>query len=238
MRSVMPSCCDCSAAPTTTRAYADTTAAPLAWSCWSELGAIAERAESGEAVQVIGRADICIVPHGHGIAELHFVAISLSSMLYCRALRYRRLCRRECCIGLSSILITVDEWLTALRLHPLLQSRTPREQLKLTRDKTEYLLYVARVPGPVWAAGAAVGKHTLTVGGRISNAYSVRVHDSPIQLQPAELVSVRCSCLSKVLVDGKLVGAGYNSAHSYGAETFTISLDLNGTVSPNAGRCT
>ena len=72
---------------------------------------------------------------------------------------------------------------------------SPREQLNLTKDRTEYLFYFAHVPAQ--AHGTTV---MLTIGGRISNAYSI-------------------------FVNGGLVGTTYDATHSYGSKAYSIDLD-------------
>ena len=84
-------------------------------------------------------------------------------------------------------------------------SATPLEQLNLTHDRSEYLIYVTNLSAAsITAAASARGSEEaelLTIDGRISNAYSV-------------------------FVDGVLVGSGFNAAHSYGSESYEISLNL------------
>lgn len=81
--------------------------------------------------------------------------------------------------------------LSGIAARAAVHSPKPREQLGLTHDRSEYLLYTARLP--------RTAAHSLELGGRIANAYSV-------------------------FADGKLLGTAYNTAHGYGAESFKIPL--------------
>jgi hypothetical protein len=120
-----------SAAPTTQRTFRHATAAPLEWTCWSELDLVAERSLAAEAV-------------------------------------------------------------VATR---------PLEQLNLTRDRTEYLLYVTTLPkygGEQQQQQQQVAR-TLKLAGRVANAYSA-------------------------FIDGKLMGSAFNAAHGYGSKPYSIAL--------------
>jgi hypothetical protein len=80
------------------------------------------------------------------------------------------------------------------------QSAAPLEQLNLTQDRTEYLLYVTDLS---MALHQTV--KSLKVSGRIANAYSV-------------------------FIDGVLIGEAWNAAHSYGSKIYEIALPQNVTV--------
>lgn len=82
------------------------------------------------------------------------------------------------------------------------RSAVPLEQLNLTRDRTEYLLYVTTVP----KTSSNKAGRSLKLAGRIANAYSA-------------------------FVDGKLVGQAWNAAHAYGNKTYQVTLAQNITYS-------
>lgn len=79
------------------------------------------------------------------------------------------------------------------------RSLAPLEQLNLTRDRTEYLLYVTTLP-----VGLRHTAKALRLEGRIANAYAA-------------------------FVDGVLLGQAWNAAHGYGSKTYDIALAQDST---------
>ena len=118
-----------------TRTFANATASPLQWTCWSELSRIMDSAFASDPPRGVIHA-----PH-------------------------------------------------------------PLEQLNLTLDRTEYVLYGAEVQAHMLSRRP--GGHSLTLQGRVSNAYAV-------------------------FVDGELVGDADNHAHSYGGQSFDIRWSTHG----------
>eukprot|EP01043_Picozoa_sp_COSAG02_P013161 COSAG02_NODE_522_length_20749_cov_14.985278_3_plen_401_part_00 len=82
------------------------------------------------------------------------------------------------------------------------ESTRPLEQLNLTRDRTEYLLYVTKLPkygGEQQLQQQRHAARTLKLAGRVANAYSA-------------------------FIDGKLMGSAFNAAHGYGSKSYSIAL--------------
>ena len=84
------------------------------------------------------------------------------------------------------------------------RSATPLEQLNLTRDRTEYLLYVTTLPVQLRQTAKS-----LRLEGRIANAYAA-------------------------FVDGALLGQAFNAAHGYGSKTYDIALAQDSVDGPTA----